>query len=732
MAVTIDSAQAAVSLLDYRSFSFLLRRMPALFRLPLAGALSFRGVLTPLLLLGLLLAARPAYCQLETSNWFFGNGSGLSFRTGSPVVLTSAIASNEACSAASDPQGNLLFYTNGETLWNRNHGVMATGLGGHQSATQGALIVPDPGSTDLFHVFTLDAVEQFLVGGLRHTIVDMRLNGGLGNATAVKGMRVPTPTLSSLVTEKLAAIRHANGYEYWIVVHGWQSDAFYSFPLTEAGLGLTPVVSRVGTVHTSSATAGGFNGSTGYMRFSADGRRVAVAAENLPLELFDFDPATGVVANPVSLPLLPTSGGRAYGVEFSPDNSRLYVNSGFARQLFQYNLLAGSPAAILSTALLLGTDDEQMGAMLLGPDNKIYMSLWGRTSLSVITTPNALGTACGYQRNALPMGRALMGGLPNFPNAYPVPALRITAADECEGTPVAFAATAAPLGRVSRVSWDFGDPGSGPANAAAGLAATHVFSRAGQFQVTLSVVSPNGAGPFTATRTVQVHARPVVQLGPKVQQLCQGEVRTLSAAQPGAATYRWQDGSTGLTMTVTGPGTYRVAVTSPQGCSVLDSVRIEYNARPSVSLGPDSSMCQGAIVVLRPSAQPAGTRYQWQDGSTGPTLTVSVPGTYRVDVTRNGCSSYAEINVADAGCAVVVPNIITPNGDRLNQAFVLKGLNAPDWSLRLYNRWGREVYARDSYDNAWAAQGQPDGVYYYLLSNPTTGQRLKGWVEVVR
>ncbi|MBF9220825.1 T9SS type B sorting domain-containing protein [Hymenobacter ruricola] len=706
--------------------------MLALFRAPLAGAVSFRAVLVPLLLWGLLLDARPAYCQLETSNWYFGSGSGLSFRTGSPVVLISSIASNEACSAASDPRGNPLFYTNGETLWNRNDNVMATGLGGHQSATQGALIVPDPGSTDLFHVFALDAVEQSLVGGLRHTIVDMRLNGGLGNATAVKGVRMPTPTLSSPVTEKLAAIRHANGYDYWIVVHGWQSDAFYSFPLTEAGLGLTPVVSRVGTVHTSSATAGGVNNSIGYMRFSADGRRIAVAAENLPLELFDFDPATGVVANPVSLPLLPNSGGRAYGLEFSPDNSRLYVNSGFARRLFQYNLLAGSPTAILNSAQLLGSDDAQLGAMLLGPDNKIYMSVWGRNSLYVITAPNALGTACGYRPNSLPMGRTLMGGLPNFPNAYPVPALRITAADECEGTPVAFAATAAPLGRVGSVSWDFGDPGSGPANAATGLAATHVFSRAGQFQVTLSVVSPNGAGPFTTTRTVLVHARPVVQLGPKVQQVCQGETPTLSAAQPGGATYRWQSGFTGPAVTVTAPGTYRVSVTSPQGCSVQDSVRIEYVARPSVRLGPDTAMCQGTTLVLRPSAQPAGTQYRWPDGSTQPTLAVTVPGTYRVEVMRNGCSSYDEINVADAGCAVVVPNIITPNGDDQNEAFVLQGLHAPDWALRVFNRWGREVFSQAAYDNSWTAQGQPDGSYYYLLTKSASGQQLKGWLEVRR
>jgi hypothetical protein len=59
-------------------------------------------------------------------------------------------------------------------------------------------------------------------------------------------------------------------------------------------------------------------------------------------------------------------------------------------------------------------------------------------------------------------------------------------------------------------------------------------------------------------------------------------------------------------------------------------------------------------------------------------------------------------------------------------------LNAADWTLRLYNRWGREILRQEKYDNSWAATGQPDGVYYYLLTNPATGQKYTGWLEVRR
>jgi hypothetical protein len=61
---------------------------------------------------------------------------------------------------------------------------------------------------------------------------------------------------------------------------------------------------------------------------------------------------------------------------------------------------------------------------------------------------------------------------------------------------------------------------------------------------------------------------------------------------------------------------------------------------------------------------------------------------------------------------------------------VLGSLLAPSWSLTIFNRWGREVFQQASYDNGWDAPGLAGGVYYYLLLNPATGTRLRGWVLV--
>lgn len=84
------------------------------------------------------------------------------------------------------------------------------------------------------------------------------------------------------------------------------------------------------------------------------------------------------------------------------------------------------------------------------------------------------------------------------------------------------------------------------------------------------------------------------------------------------------------------------------------------------------------------------------------------------------------------GCPLLIPNIMTPNGDGHNDQFVCQGLSGDGWNLAIYNRWGRAVYQQSNYANDWDAGNQTAGIYYYVLNNPTSGQRYRGWVEVLR
>src|SRR4051812_2901458 len=122
-----------------------------------------------------------AIAQNEAVNWYFGDNAGLNFSTTPPTVLTNgALVTSEGCASISGPSGNLLFYTDGSTVWNASHVPMANGTGllGDASSTQAALIVRQPGSTILYHIFTLGS------GGtstLSFSTVDMSLASGSGS-----------------------------------------------------------------------------------------------------------------------------------------------------------------------------------------------------------------------------------------------------------------------------------------------------------------------------------------------------------------------------------------------------------------------------------------------------------------------------------------------------------------------------------------------------------------------
>ncbi len=96
----------------------------------------------------------------EANTWYFGEFSGLSFNTDPPTALDNgALNTNEGCASISNSDGNILFYTDGLTVYNKLHNVMQNGndLLGDISSTQSAIICPYPGNTDLYFIFTVDA-----------------------------------------------------------------------------------------------------------------------------------------------------------------------------------------------------------------------------------------------------------------------------------------------------------------------------------------------------------------------------------------------------------------------------------------------------------------------------------------------------------------------------------------------------------------------------------------------
>ena len=352
--------------------------------------------------------------QQQNWNWYFGNNAAINFSTGSPVAINgSAMTTNEACAAISDNTGQLLFYTDGITVYNRNNNPMPIGnftLHGDPSTTQ-TLIVPKPGSNSLYYIITADAQAGAM--GINYSIVDMTLNGGMGD---VSMLNVPMPVIG-LGCEKITAVRNNNGVDFWIIVHGTNSNSFYSYSLTHNGIS-NPVISNVGVVVNNNSTD--WEETIGYLKASPNGHKLAAAFPNNIdiVQLYDFNNSTGLISNPISIPFTTSDG--PYGVSFSPDNLKLYVTTEVGGQLLQYDISSGVQSTIIASQYIVssGVSDSRM-ALQLGPDGKLYIAEMNTSFIDVINNPTVLGSGCNYVANAVNLGSGTcMLGLPNFIDAY--------------------------------------------------------------------------------------------------------------------------------------------------------------------------------------------------------------------------------------------------------------------------------------------------------------------------
>ncbi|MDQ3100361.1 MAG: T9SS type A sorting domain-containing protein [Bacteroidota bacterium] len=351
-----------------------------------------------------------SFGQNQYKHWHFGIGAAVDFTGTVPTApTTSVLYANEGCSSIADNNGNLLFYTNGRNVYNASHIMMPNGNGllSSNSSTQGALIVQDPANAAQYFIFTVADVSSSSCGCFTYSVVDMTLEGGMGDVTAVKNV-----VLHNNTSEKLSAIKNMNG-ETWIMIHERITNNFRAYLLNSSGTIDPPVVSSVGSVYDLDAI--------GQMKFSPSCDKIAsILYSSGKFEMYDFDIATGMVSNPSLSPLI-ASGSELYGLEFSPDGSKIYASSlrtvfGGTGYIYQFDVNAGSPAAIFASKIIVNLmNTTYYGALQLAPDNKIYIVQNSIPYLHAITDPNLPGVACGYQDSLIDLnGRSAYYGLPSF------------------------------------------------------------------------------------------------------------------------------------------------------------------------------------------------------------------------------------------------------------------------------------------------------------------------------
>jgi gliding motility-associated-like protein len=453
------------------------------------------------LILTLALQTPVVFGQLQNNNWIFGYGVSVNFSGPIPVGSSNAsINSNESTASVSDPStGQLLFYTDGLKVWDANNDVMPNGsnlLGGfYNSCTQGALIVPFPEDNQRYYLFTLEELEALSLvpvidNGLRYSVVDMTLNGGLGD---VQVATLNTPLATDL-TEKLIVIRSAEIQGFWVIAHKKNANEFLAWKIDACGVTAQPVVSAVGS-NFASAPFGANEAWSGAMDASPDGNRIGMPVDwSDRIEFFDFNKTTGVVSNPLTVNVTDDSTPpflRKYGACFSPDGSKFYytnMNSVYQLDLSTYTSAAIASSITLIYSPLLEPNNNYCFQIEEAPNNRLYVAIGNTARLDEISNPNSLGLACGYVSNAVSFSPATCQlGLPaQVPIGGFAASSTITfLPDSCLQSSISFSIPS--TSPINQVNWNFGDPNSGANNSSSSLNPSHLFSEIGTYQITAIV-----------------------------------------------------------------------------------------------------------------------------------------------------------------------------------------------------------------------------------------------------
>lgn len=494
----------------------------------------------------------------RTYNWYFGDSAGISFSTNPPTALTDGkMFTWEGCATISDTNGNLLFYTNGEKVWNKNHQLMENGtlLKGSMDATQSSIIIPQPGNDSLFYLFTVDALGQF--NGFQYSVVNIQANSGLGKVS-VKNIKLLTP-----VCEKITATRHQNGRDVWVMVHEFKSNKFYAYLLTPQGLNTCAVISAIGSTHFTSSVID----AQGDLKFSPDGKKLAVCVYDFNqnrIDLFKFNKVNGTVTDyvPINNVILP------YSVELSPNGKFLYATNR-VNNVYQYNLNVWQSSAIRNsqTDLYIPKDNlyNYHNVLQLGSDDRIYIALVDSSFISVINYPDSAGLSCNFQLNGVAIGgKRSLYGLPNFVTSFFYkPQLDFSYQQSCSSNTISFSPATGPTGGLK---WYFKNLFTNQTDSSTAISLAHTFTDTGWYEVKLC--------GSTDTVSKNIYIAPKPDIG-KDTILCSSPAFLLSASL-GLRCWQWSTGSDSATASVNQTGVYYLSAYNSNTCLVSDTISIVF------------------------------------------------------------------------------------------------------------------------------------------------------------
>jgi hypothetical protein len=608
------------------------------------------------------------FSQKEYNNWYFGIFAGVTFNTpdGEPVAVLDGKTYNRGqisklltcpygVSAISDIKGNLLFYFDGIDVYNKRHEIMKNGdqmmghgkQADHYTGTQSGMIVPFKFSDSLFLLFAMSQID--LKGYF--SIIDMSKENGFGEVIVKDSL---LNTMNTWVGEQITTTRHKNGKDWWVIfrqskkINYFKEIVYYSYLVTEKGVSTNPVVSKLGT--------NGTMGDGGELKFSPDGKKIAQGYYDETM-LYDFDNNTGVISNRINL------GVSAWGVEFSPDGSKLYT-SGYmqsvtsVQNLYQFDLNNKTEKEIQKSRIKLDSGKLFIDnfytshSIQLAPNGKLYISQhsgfcdddYNDTNclhyhLGVINKPNLKGNNCDFNMRGVYLGGKghFNGfGLPNGISSYFN--VDVTASNNspvCPGDTLFLFADS-----KDSVTYEWTGPNGFTSNLRNPIIPNASPDMTGEYKVTVTLHNLNG----TATTNVLVNIPPK----PKIigsTEICIGDSSLLKSAKK-YINYLWSTGEITDNITVSKIGQYWLEVIDTNGCRGRDTINISNYPNPAFQIAGITTICEGDSTILAESTNNINFKYLWSTGETSYKITVKTSGKYKLIVTdKLGCRDSAEVEV---------------------------------------------------------------------------------------
>lgn len=516
-----------------------------------------------------------SFGQNEKNIWYFGEEAGLDFSTNPPTPLTNGSINSqglEGVSSISDLNGNILMYTNGETLWDKSHNIMSngTGLFGSTTSVQSSIIVPLPGSYnssikrfDFYYVFTIDDHNSV---GVSYSIVDMTLNGGLGAVTTKNINVIPNGG-----KERIAVARHANKCDYWVILSPrGTNNQLNSYLLSDTGLTSIPIISTV------TATSDPY----GALKVSPNNKMLAMADGDI-LGVYSLNDTTGQLTD--KLIYAQSNGPQAYGVEFSPNSAFVYTSGFPGARIKQFDLTTTNNTDFINSEIVVGGISGNMinGSLQLANNGKIYFApasfMSGRHgSLSVINNPNISGLGANFTANSQNLaGKVTHWGLPHFAPHFEKDTTSIVIDYQCGEDSVFFSLDSIPFSLES-VVWSIRHESS-PLTVYKDTTAFEF-----PFQVNLS-----GKYFVFAELNYRCHTDSIYDtlVAVSVQSFSIGDDTTICQtdsiildAGSGFDSYLWSDGTTNQTLEVRNSGLFWCEITTNSGaCVFRDSINVNFD-----------------------------------------------------------------------------------------------------------------------------------------------------------